>query len=424
MNFLDIALQARPFAVPLVFSFPGVLARVMLKTLYLNDGLALSSSRNGDVFASSLYANLIAVAILGLILRPKQHRPWFRFLAIGFCGSLSTYSAWQEEVSLLLARMSSALDVEIVIWKLLIPIVASAALFVVCRQLAGPDVLNWDRPVVGEPAAVALIDIGLQVDLTIPEPIAVAIEENGPLSLPETIDPEGLTLDGMLAGVAGPEPASASTVDERAERRKDGRLESVEAAHLSSASISTPTPTPAPASALSTHRPASIGVNREDRHRRRSVVVVPICLLLVIALCIAFSVGFAYGTDHSQTWAFLLSMAFAPIGCLLRIFIFQFNPLNVSVAIPWGTIAANLLGSIVSAVMQMLSCRVDANNKVAQSILTAVADGFCGALTTFSTFIAELFLQPPKLAWKYGLLSIILTQFCLLWVNRFGGCLD
>lgn len=75
----------------------------------------------------------------------------------------------------------------------------------------------------------------------------------------------------------------------------------------------------------------------------------------------------------------------AALGALLR------WRLALVVAFPWGTTCANLLGCLILGV---LVARVSPQ----QAAWPFFAIGFCGALTTFSTFVFDLWRQGPGLS--------------------------
>ncbi|KAK7701455.1 hypothetical protein SLS64_010199 [Diaporthe eres] len=108
----------------------------------------------------------------------------------------------------------------------------------------------------------------------------------------------------------------------------------------------------------------------------------------------------------------LLSLAFAPLGSLLR-FAASMLLNNRVVGFPMGTFSANMFGTLVLAVMwdlQRLPDRGIAANiggdMVSCQVLQAVEDGFCGCLTTVSTWVLELSTLRRRHSYQYGFVSI------------------
>ena len=59
---------------------------------------------------------------------------------------------------------------------------------------------------------------------------------------------------------------------------------------------------------------------------------------------------------------------------------------NAETGIPYGTFAANILGSLLIGVILGLAAK---NETLSQSQTLLLATGFCGGFTTFSTFAYE-----------------------------------
>jgi CrcB protein len=99
-------------------------------------------------------------------------------------------------------------------------------------------------------------------------------------------------------------------------------------------------------------------------------------------------------------------------GCLLRWFLSfmlnRFFPL-----VPPGTLAANLIGCYVIGVALAVFA---ASPEIPVEWRLLVTTGFCGGLTTFSTFSAEvvLLLQSGRVAWAFGTIGVHLIGSLLM----------
>jgi len=85
------------------------------------------------------------------------------------------------------------------------------------------------------------------------------------------------------------------------------------------------------------------------------------------------------------------------VGCLLRWFLGVLFNTQPSV-VPLGTLAANLLGAYVVGVAYAFFAL---NNSLSPEWRLLVITGFCGGLTTFSSFSAEVvtMLRQDRLLW-------------------------
>ena len=114
----------------------------------------------------------------------------------------------------------------------------------------------------------------------------------------------------------------------------------------------------------------------------------------------------------------LFALVFAPLGCLLRFYVsIKLNGLVP--AFPLGTFAVNMFGTAVEGMCFDLQHAVlgakgqVGGGLVGCQVLQGVMDGFSGALTTVSTWIAEINGLKRKHGWYYALGSVI-GALCLL----------
>jgi CrcB protein len=113
----------------------------------------------------------------------------------------------------------------------------------------------------------------------------------------------------------------------------------------------------------------------------------------------------------------LFACVFAPIGCLLRYYVsLAFNPSLPS--FPMGTFAVNILGTAVLGMSYGLQ-RVRIGDIVGGSlagcqVLQGIQDGFCGALTTVSTWILEIDTLKRSHAYVYASVSVVAATSLLV----------
>ncbi|BCR90497.1 FluC/FEX family fluoride channel [Aspergillus chevalieri] len=132
----------------------------------------------------------------------------------------------------------------------------------------------------------------------------------------------------------------------------------------------------------------------------------------------------------TETWrgAAIFAIVFAPLGCLLRLYLSLF--LNAKLpSFPLGTFAANILGTGILGMCYDLQHvgGISASVVVSCQVLQGVMDGFCGSLTTISTWVAELNgLSKRRHAYFYGTVSVgvglgllIVIMGSLLWTRGF-----
>lgn len=131
-------------------------------------------------------------------------------------------------------------------------------------------------------------------------------------------------------------------------------------------------------------------------------------IALVIITCVLIGVK-----DNGVWRSWTFSMLFAPPGAIIRYYLSKY--LNSKVTnFPLGTFTANILGSLLLAIFTLIGRgklpgvdRRIMNHTMGCHILNGLDDGFCGALTTVSTFVAELFGLRTVFSYRYGIASIM-----------------
>lgn len=126
------------------------------------------------------------------------------------------------------------------------------------------------------------------------------------------------------------------------------------------------------------------------------------------------------GPSGRSTWGLetwrgeaIFALVFAPPGCLLRFY--ASTHLNGRiVSFPLGTFAVNVFGTVVLGMCYDLQHAplgsagrvMIGGGQVGCQLLQGVMDGFCGCLTTVSTWVVELKTLRKRHAYVYGLTSV------------------
>ena len=125
--------------------------------------------------------------------------------------------------------------------------------------------------------------------------------------------------------------------------------------------------------------------------------------------------------SSKETWRsqVLFALVFAPAGCFVRFWLsLWLNGKNKS--FPLGTFMANTMGTLVLGMCYALqhitlpsSSRSVGGGLVGCAVLQGIQDGFCGCLTTVSTWVLELKGLRRSHAYRYGIGSVGMS-LCLL----------
>lgn len=115
----------------------------------------------------------------------------------------------------------------------------------------------------------------------------------------------------------------------------------------------------------------------------------------------------------------LFSLVFAPVGCLARFYISL--KLNGRIAsFPLGTFAVNVGGTMLLGMAYSLqhapiaSSNLGGGSFIGCQVLQGIMDGFCGCLTTVSTWVLELSDLRRRHAYFYGGLSVAVALCALV----------
>lgn len=137
----------------------------------------------------------------------------------------------------------------------------------------------------------------------------------------------------------------------------------------------------------------------------------PLCVVLGWGCWIAAIMLSVFPPEDSWRGQALFACVFAPTGCLLRYYISLFlNPLLQT--FPIGTFTANIFGTAVLAMcydlqrVPLLSTGIVGGSVIGCQVLQGLMDGFCGALTTVSTWILEFEALKRRHAYVYGATSV------------------
>ncbi|KPM39897.1 hypothetical protein AK830_g6655 [Neonectria ditissima] len=134
------------------------------------------------------------------------------------------------------------------------------------------------------------------------------------------------------------------------------------------------------------------------------------CWIGAVLLCI-------FPPNKSWRGQATLALVFAPLGCLARFHLSLH--LNGRVAtFPMGTFAANVLGTVLLGMAWDIA-HVPIGGVVGCQVLQGVEDGFCGCLTTISTWVSELNSLRRRSAWIYGTVSVVVSL--VLMIAIMGG---
>ncbi|KAH8668600.1 CrcB-like protein-domain-containing protein [Xylariales sp. PMI_506] len=132
------------------------------------------------------------------------------------------------------------------------------------------------------------------------------------------------------------------------------------------------------------------------------------CWIGAILLCIVPPDRYTH-PGAAETWRgrATFALVFAPLGCLGRFYASLY--LNGRVAsFPMGTFAVNMFGTAILGMSWDLA-HIPLGGVVGCQVLQGIEDGFCGCLTTVSTWVTELVALRRRHAYTYGATSVVVA---------------
>jgi len=103
----------------------------------------------------------------------------------------------------------------------------------------------------------------------------------------------------------------------------------------------------------------------------------------------------------------VFALVFAPLGCLGRFYASLY--LNGKIAsFPLGTFVVNIFGTAILGMSYDLQ-HVPLGGVIGCQVLQGIEDGFCGCLTTVSTWVSELSSLRRRHSYQYGAASVIVA---------------
>lgn len=138
---------------------------------------------------------------------------------------------------------------------------------------------------------------------------------------------------------------------------------------------------------------------------------------LSISACI-LTIPLYFVLPHAYRHQATAALLFCYPGALLRhVLGIKLNPIRKG--FPLGTFAANMIATVIIGITHTLQHRSPSSKMVTPLscvMLQALADGFCGCLSTVSTFAVEVRGLRGG-AWTYASVSVVASQLILVLVT-------
>jgi len=139
--------------------------------------------------------------------------------------------------------------------------------------------------------------------------------------------------------------------------------------------------------------------------KRKQITKIDVLFIFVAILMIAavICVSLLVHTERGV----IFTLIFAPAGTLIRRWLSYLNKKHPR--FPIGTFIANIFGSALYTILYLLPGAVEIDYYQC-NVIAGLIDGFCGCLTTISTWIVEVSFMKTHNSYIYGGLSILIAE--------------
>ncbi|KAF5548691.1 Camphor resistance [Fusarium mexicanum] len=131
-----------------------------------------------------------------------------------------------------------------------------------------------------------------------------------------------------------------------------------------------------------------------------------ITAILAFGVWIAVIILLIVPPQNNWRGQILFSLAFAPAGCILRFYL-SIHLNNRVPAFPLGTFTANMIGTLLLSSIWDIQRSSVGGGRLSCQAQQGIIDGFCGCLTTVSTWINELCALRRVNAYIYALATLV-----------------
>lgn len=346
------------------------------------------------LFAASSTVGLVnqkAIAVL-----PKSH-PWQNNFPVqigirtGYCGSLTTFSTWVKELVVNAISLNAYMNA---ILGIIVGLYAAILSYTIGVHAA----LYLDRWLPANNEDVLLEESDYRKNVV--DAYRAASRE-----LPENTKQVGVGgVDAVYGGTTGVVVTEAAGFEALSEQQAELMVAEDDLPRIMISHPSQPIRTATTAAAAAAAAagleveqgletaampplpPSKINMNTESVVK--TDIIALITLIGLTAWCI---IGAIIEDNHAWLRTAWLSLLLAPFGCTLRWLLARLNyKLKGKLAwAPLGTFLANMLGAAISTALFVVNVKVELTSWES-SVVSAGMSGFCGALSTVSTFVTEI----------------------------------